>query len=67
MPDPAEFEICTEIEIVSGRIGVYGWPWELQHEYSASPGVYSIRFTGHALDRIESEKDYYRVEIRKKA
>lgn len=66
MPDPAEFDVVTEIEIVSGRIGVYGWPWELHQEYVASPGVYSIHFTGHALDRIEATEDYYRVEIRKK-
>ncbi len=56
MDDPAEFEVCTEIEIVSGRIGVYGWPSELQQEYAGAPWMYSIQFTGHALGRIEADE-----------
>ena len=67
MPDPAEFEIETEIEVKSGKLGVYGWPRELKAEYSVEPGVYSILFKGYALHQVEVEEDYYGVEIRKKA
>jgi hypothetical protein len=66
MPDSAEFEVQTEIEILTGKIGIYGWPRELADEYLVTPGVYSILFRGYALDKVESEADYYGVEIRQK-
>ncbi|CAN5457356.1 hypothetical protein BH09VER1_BH09VER1_55420 [soil metagenome] len=66
MPDPAEFEVETEIEIASGKIGVYGWPWELKAEYTGTPGIYIIRFRGYALSKVDCEEDYYGLEIRKK-
>jgi hypothetical protein len=66
MPDRAEFEVRTEIEVVSGRIGVYGWPDELNDEYAVLPGIYTIVFRGYALDKVDSEEDYYGLEIRKK-
>jgi hypothetical protein len=67
MPDPVEFEVQTEIDVASGRLGVFGWPRELEDEYLVEPGLYSIRFRGYALDKIASMQDYYGVEIRKKA
>jgi hypothetical protein len=66
MADPAEFDVQTEIEVPSGRIGVYGWPRELRDEYVASPGWYTIHFRGYCLAKVDSEQDYYGVEIRKK-
>ncbi|HVX91294.1 MAG TPA: hypothetical protein VHC20_06790 [Candidatus Paceibacterota bacterium] len=65
-PDAAEFEVRTEIEVPSGRIGIYGWPRELQDEYVVAPGTYMILFRGYALSKIDSKEDYYGVEIRKK-
>ena len=67
VPDPVEFEVHTEIQVPSGRIGVYGWPWELKDEYQVPPGTYAICFRGYALDRVEVEEDYYVVQIRNKA
>jgi hypothetical protein len=64
---PAEFEVQTEIEVPSGRIGIYGWPWELRDEYRVEPGTYAICFRGYSLERVEAEEDYYVVHIRKKA
>jgi hypothetical protein len=66
LDDPAEFEVQTQIEVPSGRIGVYGWPWELEDEYNVSPGTYMISFRGYRLDRVEAQEDYYVVQIRKK-
>jgi hypothetical protein len=66
MPDVAEFEVCTEIEVSGGKIGVYGWPRDLHDEYLVTPGIYVIWFRGYALSRVGSQEDYYGVEIRKK-
>jgi len=33
----AEFEVETEIEVKSGKIGVFGWPRELEDEYPVEP------------------------------
>jgi hydrogenase maturation factor len=38
----------------------------LKDEYAVSPGIYTIVFRGYALDKVDSEEDYYGVEIRKK-
>ena len=67
LPHPAEFEVHTEIEVPSGRIGVYGWPWELEDEYHVESGTYAICFRGYALDQMETQEDYYGVHIRRKA
>jgi hypothetical protein len=66
MPDTAEFEVETEIEVKSGKIGVFGWPRELEDEYPVEPGIYRILFRGYALAKIASQEDYYGVEIRRK-
>lgn len=34
-------------------------------EYSTVPGIYTIQFRGYALAGVDSEQDYYGVEIRK--
>jgi hypothetical protein len=64
--EPAAFEVFTEVEIVSGKIGVFGWPRELEDEYQVQPGIYSVRFSGFALEKAATEEDYYTVVIRKK-
>lgn len=69
LPDLAnnpEFEVHTEIEVTTGRIGVFGWPSEMKDEYVVNPGMYSIIFCGYALDKVDNEDDYYTVEIRRK-
>ena len=60
--DP-EFAVNTQIEIESGRVGIYGWPRELLEEYSVSPGIYKIKFSGYNLAAAETEGDYYVVEF----
>ena len=61
--DKADFEVITWIEIPSGHIGVYGWPWELMDRYAVTPGQCRIRFTGYRTDRADQEEDYYLVEV----
>jgi len=63
--DVADFEVKTAIEIETGKVGVYGWPWELQDEYVVESGTYNILFTGYATAQVEDEKDYYVVQIQK--
>ena len=58
-----DFEVFTTIEVPSGKVGVYGWPWERMDEYDIPPGPCGIRFTGYRTDKAESEEDYYLVEI----
>ena len=62
-PDAFDFEVATEIEVPSGEIGIFGWPWELEDRYRIQPGYCSILFRGYATDRAESEEDYYLVKI----
>ncbi len=59
-----DFVVNTQIEIESGRLGVFGWPREILEEYSVTPGVYAIRFTGYNLAGVEIEGDYYVVECK---
>lgn len=66
LDDRLEFEVETAIEVPSGRIGVFGWPWAIQDEYQVDPGTYIVRFFGYALDRAADEEDYYVVQIRVK-
>ena len=58
-----EFEVNTQIEIETGRLGVFGWPRETLEEYSVTPGHYRIRFTGYNLAEIDTKGDYYVVEF----
>ena len=67
LPDRPEFEVRTEIEIKTGKLGVFGWPHELKDEYLVEPGTYAIFFRGYALSKVADEQDYYVVEIRRKA
>jgi hypothetical protein len=32
-PDSPDFELTTHIRVPSRRVGIYGWPWELEDEY----------------------------------
>lgn len=62
--DPVDFEVLTEIEIPSGKVGVYGWPWELEDQYEIPPGACEVLFRGYATERSEQGEDYYLVRIR---
>jgi hypothetical protein len=55
--------VNTKVEVESGKIGIFGWPRERLEEYSVHPGVYIIRFTGYNLAAIDTEGDYYVVEV----
>ncbi|MFI4859068.1 MAG: hypothetical protein ACIAXF_00160 [Phycisphaerales bacterium JB063] len=57
------FEVETKIEVPSGRVGVYGWPWELQDEYQVKPGRVLVRFVGYSIDQVDAGKDFYLVQI----
>jgi hypothetical protein len=58
-----EFEVKTQIDIESGKLGIFGWPRELLEEFSVTPGIYRIVFSGYNLAAIENEGDYYVVEL----
>ncbi|MBM3966528.1 MAG: hypothetical protein FJ308_15910 [Planctomycetes bacterium] len=62
--DRADFEIETEIDIPSGKIGVYGWPCELQDSYTMVPGKAKIRFRGFRTSDADNGLDYYIIEIK---
>jgi hypothetical protein len=64
LEDEADFEVVITIEVPSGTVGVYGWPWEPMDQYQITPGQCRIRFTGYRTDQAESEEDYYLVEIK---
>ena len=61
----SDFEIRTHIEVLSGKIGIFGWPWELQDQYEVAPGMYDIVFKGYQTDRVEEKEDFYVVKIEK--
>jgi len=44
-------------------MGIYGYPWELLEEFEVQPGTYTIQFKGYCLDKVETEGDYYSLEI----
>ena len=58
-----EFKVSTEIIIESGKLGVFGFPWELLEEYEVQPGKYKINFSGFLLEKVNEEADYYVVEV----
>jgi len=62
-PDSADFEVRTQIEVPSGKVGIYGWPWELEDHYDIPPGICDILFRGYATARTEEKADYYLVKI----
>lgn len=41
-PDKHDFEVITEIEVPSGKVGIYGWPFEIQDQYLIPPGSCKI-------------------------
>ena len=58
-----DFMIETKLNVTGNNIGVLGWPWELQDSREVTPGEYIITFSGHCIDRIDSNEDYYIVWI----
>jgi len=65
-PDPIDFEVRTEIEVPSGKLGIYGWPWELEDQYDIAPGTCEILFRAYATGQVEQGGDYYLVKIEPK-
>lgn len=61
-----DFEVRTAIELPSGKVGIYGWPWELEDEYTLGPGMCEILFQGFAISQIEEEADFYFVRVWKR-
>ncbi len=59
----ADFEVRTRIEIPSGKVGVFGWPWELEDEYEVIPGTYEVVFKGFRTNKVEEEEDFYVVRL----
>lgn len=57
------FEISTEIEVPTGIIGVYEWPWEKLEEHRVPPGRYRLKYSGYNLSESEHERDFYALEI----
>lgn len=62
-----DFEARTTVTIETGRLGVFGWPRETLEEFQVEPGVYNITFRGFKLSEVDSEGDYYVVELSRKA
>lgn len=58
-----DFEVRTRIEVPSGKIGVFGWPWKLQDSYDVAPGSYDVVFKGYQINKVEEQEDYYVVRI----
>jgi len=59
----SDFEVRTRIEVPSGKIGVFGWPWELQDGYKVAPGSYDIVFKGYQTHKVDAKEDFYVVRI----
>ena len=57
------FSIETKINVPSGRLGIYEWPWEKLEEHAIPSGETTIRFKGFNLENANSEKDYYSIEV----
>lgn len=62
-PDPIDFEVRTQIEVPSGKVGVFGWPWEIEDQYDIAPGFCDILFRAYATARVDDDADYYLVKI----
>jgi len=58
-----DFLIEARLNVTGKNIGVLGWPWELQDSQEVIPGEYVITFSGHCIDRIDNNDDYYVVWI----
>ena len=65
-PDSPDFELTTHIRVPSRRVGIYGWPWELEDEYEIASEDCEILFRGFAIDKKDEEADYYYVHVRPK-
>ena len=65
-PDRADFEVRTAIRTPSKKVGIYGWPWELEDEYDLNSDTCVILFRGYATDRTETDEDYYLVKVEAK-
>ena len=61
-PDPHDFEVRVSVDFPSGKIGIYGWPWEIADQHDVAPGRHDILFRGYVINRPD-EGDYYCVKI----
>ena len=62
-PDQPDFEVVTSIKTPSRRVGIYGWPWELEDEYDLETDDCAIVFRGFATEQKDDGKDYYYVRV----
>lgn len=62
-PDVADFEVRTKIHVPSKKVGIYGWPWELEDEYQIDSDMCEILFRGYAINQTDENGDYYLVKI----
>ena len=63
--EPPNFEALTEIDVPTGIIGIYEWPWKKLEEHRGLPGRYTLKYSGYNLSASEHEKDFYALEITK--
>jgi hypothetical protein len=62
-PLQPDFEVRTQIEVPSGKVGIYGWPFELEDQYEIPPGTCEILFQGFATAKSDSGEDFYLVQV----
>jgi len=63
IPNNFNWMIGTNIEIESGEIGVYEWPYELIEKFKINNGIVTIHFYGFNIEKVDEELDYYIVVI----
>lgn len=63
LTDKVDFEVKTKIIVPSKKVGIYGWPWELEDQYDLKQEVCEILFRGYLTDKTETDQDYYLIKI----
>ncbi len=59
----ADFIAHAELKVTGKRIGIMGWPWEEVEVRDVTPGEYKLIFSGHDIDLVEDDGDYYNLWI----
>ena len=62
-PDKPDYEVRTQIKVPSKKVGIYGWPWELEDQYDLDSEICHILFRGYKTELKDEEQDYYMVYI----
>ena len=58
-----DFIVETEIDIETGEVGIYEWPFELLEKFKVQNGKLKITFKGYNTKAVENEEDFYTVKI----